>query len=147
MTNDEALELRNLYYKLARILHPDLNPEQSESMKILWLKVSDCYRQVDLNQMKLLEILALHETTVDSSPTALEELKRRNELLSSRIIMLMKEIENIKNNFPFTYSEKLNDPSWVDLENNDSLNAISKAREEKSVYEKAIETLLNGSGT
>ncbi len=147
MTNDEALELRNLYYRLARILHPDLNPQQSESMKMLWLKVSECYREGDLNQLKLLEVLALHETTVDSSPTALEELKRRNELLSSRIILLMKEIEHIKNNFPFTYSEKLNDASWIDGENNDSLNAIAKVMEEKAIYENTIEILLSGADT
>ena len=59
----------------------------------------------------------------------------------------MKEIEHTKTNFPFTYSELLKDSSWVDIENNDSLNAISKAMEEKTVYENAIEILLNKTDT
>ena len=96
--------------------------------------------------MKLLEILSLHETTIDSTPTLVEELKRRNEILSSRISQLMKEIEHIKTNFPFTYSERLKDTLWIDAENNDSLNAISKALEERTAYEKAIEIILIGTG-
>ncbi len=147
MNSDEAIELRKIYYKLAHVLHPDLNPAQNETMKMLWLKVSECYRQGDLNQMKLLEVLALHETKLDSTPSALEELKKRNDLFSSRITHLMKEIEHTKTNFPFTYSELLKDSSWVDIENNDSLNAISKAMEEKTVYENAIEILLNKTDT
>lgn len=147
MSNDDTHELKTIYYKLARMLHPDLNPGQSDTMKMFWLKVSECYRQGDLNQLKLLEVLALQEIKPDSTPSLLEELKRRNELFSSRIKHLMEEIEHIKSNFPFTYSERLNDTSWVTEENNESLNAISKAMEEKSVYEKAIETLLNGANS
>ena len=147
MSGDDALELKTIYYKLARMLHPDVNPEQSDTMKMLWLKVSECYRQGDLNQLKLLEVLSLQETTIDSTPTALDELKRRNELFSSRIKLLMKEIEHIKTNFPFTYNEQLKDSSWVSKENNESLNAIAKAMEEKAVYENAIEILLSGANT
>lgn len=146
MKIEEAVELKNIYYKLARKLHPDLNPDSSETMKMLWLKVSECYQQGDLNQMKLLEILSLHETTTDSTPTLVEELKRRNEILSSRISQLMKEIEHIKTNFPFTYSERLKDTLWIDAENNDSLNAIAKTLEERTAYEKAIEIILIGTG-
>ena len=111
---------------------------------MLWLKVSECYRHGDLNQLKLLEVLTFHDTKVGSTPTALEELKRRIKIYSSRITLLMKEIEHVKNNFPFNFSERLKDPSWIDAENNDSLNAITKAMEEKTVYENAINHLLSG---
>jgi hypothetical protein len=147
MNSDEAIELRKIYYKLAHVLHPDLNPGQNETMKILWLKVSECYRQGDLNQMKLMEVLTFHEVKPDSSKRTLEELLKRNEVFSSRITQLLKEIELIQTNFPFTYKEHLNDPSWIDSENNDSLNAISKAQEEIAVYENAIEILLSGKDT
>jgi len=143
---DEAQELRILYYKLARKLHPDLNPEQSETMKMRWLRVTAAYQQGDLNQMRLLEVLAQEEIAPDSMPTALEELKRRNDLLSTRIKQLMSEIDHIKSNFPYSDREQLNDPAWVDRENNETLNAISKALGEIAAYEEAIEKLLKSAG-
>lgn len=146
MNNEEADELKKIYYRLARILHPDLNPVQNDSMKLLWLKVSECYRRGDLEEMKLLEILAEHNEVVDSTPTVLEELKRRNEVISKQILKLISEIDKIKSSFPFTYIGQLNDAGWVEEENNQSLIAIAKLRDEKAMYERTIELLLKEAG-
>ena len=142
LDKDERILIRDLYFKLAKLLHPDLHPEYTDQMLALWHQVTEAYKYGDLKKMSVLEIIAGHLSFPMEIPTLTEELNRRTASLSVHLADLISEIEKMKNVFPFPLEKKLNDPEWVTKENNATLDLISFARDTKDEYEKRIALLL-----
>lgn len=78
LTEEENRQFRKLYHKLAMKLHPDMNPGQNDKARTLWLRLAEAYRNGDLREMQLIEVLLETEKDPgDRLPTALEELKKK----------------------------------------------------------------------
>ena len=56
-----VLEVKRVYRKLAKLLHPDINPRtnESEELKDLWNRITIAYHSNNLEELKELEVLAL----------------------------------------------------------------------------------------
>jgi hypothetical protein len=144
LSDEEAIELRSLYYKLVKRLHPDLNPDFSEEEKILWNNLCEAYQMSDLKKMQLLDLMSANKSTDQLlQQSNLDILKEQIEIVSKYITRMMKEIAIIKTNFPFTIRENLDNAEWIQSENNNTLNAISVEMDQKAAYEKMIASLLS----
>jgi hypothetical protein len=144
MAAEDVLKVRNLYHKLVKKLHPDLIGEQTETQKVLWNRISEAYRAYDLELLTFLELLSEQENEPDiAQKKSSEELEEKIQAISKYIKILLVEIEKIKENFPFTIKTDLEDQNWIELENNRTLDEISRTLEEKGFYKLKIKTLLN----
>jgi hypothetical protein len=139
-----VIEVRNLYHKLAKKLHPDLIGTPTESQKVLWLNITEAYRSYNLTMLEYLELLSENETATEVQlKSSREELEEKVKVISSYLTKLLAEIEQIKTDFPFTIEKELDEPLWVEQENNKSLGLISKLVEERQWYRNKIQTLIN----
>jgi hypothetical protein len=144
----DADELRQLYYRLARLLHPDMNPDLTVEQQALWLQVSEAYREGNLERMRGLMVLAesgqpIVATEVSSS---VEELVRRANYLQMVIDANLEQIGRIKSSFPYTHLEQFDDTAWVAQQNSMIREAIASVLLEITTTKKLIDVLLADNG-
>ena len=58
LSPERSAELRKLYRKLAKELHPDVNQNLTEQQKNLWHAVRRAYESGDLESMRALSVMA-----------------------------------------------------------------------------------------
>ena len=139
---DEKAELKKLYKRLVHRLHPDLHPDQSEWERELFLKVQEAYREGNLERLKELEAeldAGIPSGSVDNE--SIEDWEERVKKLKDQIEIIKHEIEEIENNFPFTYRDKLNDQDWISARQKDIQAIIEQLKAEKERLEKIVEIL------
>lgn len=114
MTDAEYEEMKRQYRAIMKRLHPDLNPNlPSERAKLFYLAV-EAFKLGDAGQIRLIyEIVQLEkEETAESPETKLTLEWRKLELLELNS-QLDAEIRDIRNSFPYTEKELLNDPEKI----------------------------------
>ena len=98
---EEDKELKSLYRKLIKKLHPDMNPNVTEYEKELFNKVVECYENGNLLELQMIEIsLEDQSITVENS---LEEKQRLTKLVDR----LTSQIQEIKSTYPYILKETL----------------------------------------
>ena len=113
----ETRELQTLYRRLAKRLHPDLNPRQTERERNLWLQVADGYRNGALVELRTLSLLLDGEPpTADASDahtSVLDALRRRGDELRAHVENALSNLAHIKTTTPYTLQQKLDDGVWL----------------------------------
>lgn len=101
----EVRRSRTLYRRLAKLIHPDINPEtdHNEKLQELWQRIVTAYHRNDVKELSELEVLVQR---------AMEELGQgRIEVdipdISKKIEELKKEIQDIRNTEPYIYQKLL----------------------------------------
>lgn len=107
-----VLAVRELYRRLAKRIHPDLNPALQDKAVFsdLWNRVADAYHSSDLEAMQELEVLvqtALNRETDTPLHIALPDLAARMDRLN-------REIDTILSTDPYQYGSLLEDPAAVE---------------------------------
>ena len=114
MTDKQEAELRKVYRTLAKRLHPDMHPVQSEHEKALWHETVAAFRAGDLELLSTLEKMTTDIGADPLLPTeeknAIDYLKEKIEGLEKTISRLIDEMEQRRKQFPFTEEETMNDP-------------------------------------
>lgn len=108
LSETDSKELKNIYRKLIKKLHPDLNKENNEKNKKLFLQVTRAYEHGDLETLKNLELLTDEITEKDEKEIdGLEELKQSKIKYETIINELLQLISKIKDSFPYNKKEFL----------------------------------------
>jgi hypothetical protein len=102
---------KQAYRRLARLLHPDVNPQYQALFEHYWPSVQEAYRQVDANLLEAL--LQIVETAVAQS----QQSKEMPEETIARLKMLVEQqserLVTLRNQPPFCWAEQLQDEHWL----------------------------------
>ena len=140
LTAEESKELKQLYRKLVFLLHPDINPDISENDKQLWYQVVEAYKNCDLDTLKTLYMIINDELDVNTEKlSSIDRIKELCSKLKDKIILIIKEIQNLHNSFPYDIAIKLNDDTWVSLQVNQINKDIQLLLIEKSTLESILQ--------
>lgn len=125
-SKEESIELRDLYRMIAKALHPDLHPNQTQREKDLFLKAVSAYRVGDIHVLRQIA-LALADETIKDVPeenlqSLIEQAKKSVEAFKERIDIMNKQ-------FPFIYREKLRDENWIKEQQVELSERIATAKE------------------
>lgn len=115
VSESDLLEIKKIYRRLAKKLHPDMNPKAAENPKLreLWERISVAYRCNQLENLRELELLAnaaMAECGAGEFSTDISDLEEK-------IAKVEAEIELILNTDPYLYKELLKDPEAVEEKN------------------------------
>lgn len=109
ITEFDLIQIKRIYHKLAKSLHPDINPAfaKSKELKELWIRICSAYKANDLPLLKELEIL------VNRAMDGKRNIDFAIPDIANRIISVKEEIREIENTDPYQYKFILNDPNIV----------------------------------
>lgn len=125
----DLLTIKRIYHKLARQMHPDINPLTKDTPKLLelWQRVQLAYNCNDKKSMQELELLvttALEQLGVGTLTIEIPDIE-------DKIAELTAEIIRIRETDPYRYKFLLEDPAQVE-EKKTSLSEELRAYEEYS---------------
>lgn len=138
VTEVELLQIKKIYHKMVKQIHPDINPmvEKSEKLQELWQRVAVAYNCNDLKMMQETEVLITKALEQMGNETIDIEIPNIDE----KIAELEAEISRIRDTDPYQYKFLLEDPEAVEEKKN-SLREEKKSYEE---YDNQLEEILNG---
>lgn len=136
VTQKDLLEIKRIYHKLVKLIHPDINPAVTTSPQLmdLWHRVSICYSCNDLQGLVELEVLVYK--ALESAD--IEDLDIPD--IEDKILDLEKEIQHIMGTDPYQYKFLLEDKRAVEAKKED-LKKELKTYEE---YGKQLDEVLEG---
>ena len=138
VTETELLQIKKIYHKMVKLIHPDINPmvEKSEELQELWQRVIVAYNCNDLKELQETEILVTKVLEQLGNETIDVEIPNIDE----KIEELEAEITKIRETDPYQYKFLLEDAEAVKAKK-DSLNEEKKSYEE---YSNQLEEILKG---
>ena len=122
---EASKELRDLYRLLAKALHPDLNPNQTQEEHDLFLKATSAYRMGDLQALRQialsLENKNIEDIPKDDLPTLIEKARESIEIFQERIDLMNAQ-------FPFIFKDQILNPEWIKEQQAELTERIEKAK-------------------
>lgn len=138
-------EMKALYRKIVKALHPDMNPDETEQEKEMFRDAVAAYNNGDLD--KLREIAAMIDegnlgNEMTGTPEDIEKLKEIIEGLRMRVEELREEIELIKSSFPYTMKEFLADEEAVSRKQKELTDLLYEYSMQEKELDERLDSLL-----
>lgn len=90
LSQEEVKEVKRLYRRLVKLVHPDLNPHQTKEQKELWHQLQEAYRNNDLVWLRELNVLIVFKTK-GHEEVEIEDLEDKIEVMREEIALLKEE--------------------------------------------------------
>lgn len=111
-------ELKEVYRRLAKKLHPDVSGNDSDKLNSIWLLVLEAYNTGDLEALKSLEIVYADELkNIREQEDDEAMIKEKITFLKSSIKSLNDKISVVLSNFPYTVEALLRNDDLIEIEN------------------------------
>lgn len=141
ITDEELKEVKSIFRKLAKKLHPDINKNQNERSKNLWEQLQKAYQNNDLATLIFLaNIIDDEDYSVDNG-NSLEKLKKDIQMLQEKIDEIILNLEIVERTFPFNIEEKLEDANWLDEEKSIITREINNLKKISKVYNNKLKEM------
>ncbi len=114
--NTELPNAKEMFRKIVKKLHPDMNPDITAREKELFNKAVKAYQDGDINTLQSIydEVFYAGDADINERNLSLEELSEIRHKLEVRISQLQAEINKIKEAFPYKEKELLDDKDKLD---------------------------------
>ena len=138
-----VLKIKKIYREIAKILHPDINPETEKDpvLKDLWNRVVSAYKCNHLEELEELQVMvnsALNEKGIDVTKIVIPNIEEK-------IKELEKKINEIITTDPYNYKFLLEDDDEVEQRIKDIEDEKKEYIEYRDELEKVLEELTGGS--
>lgn len=90
LSQEEVKEVKRLYRRLVKLVHPDLNPHQTKEQKELWHQLQEAYQNNDLAWLRELNVLIVFKTK-GHEEVEIEDLEDKIEVMREEIALLKEE--------------------------------------------------------
>ena len=133
----KLLKIKRIYRRLAKQLHPDINPMTAEIPELmqLWNSVMTAYNCNNLEDMEELEILV--NKALERLNMGYTEIEIPN--LAEKIEAVEAEIKKIRETDPYQYKYLLEDPELVEEKRRELEGQVRSYTE----YEKELDSVIN----
>ena len=130
-------KIKNVYYRIAKLIHPDMNPalKDDKTIQDLWNRCVIAYECNNLKDIEEIEVLVNQY---------LESIDYKGNIvdipdIDEKIFKLNEEIDDIINNDPYQYKYLLMDIDAV----NEKKNNIKIETEDYNNYAKQLDEVIN----
>lgn len=142
LTNEENKELKKLYRKIVKALHPDINPDVSQAQVQLFDNAVSAYKNGDLGTLRIIGEMVGNSPLPEQHKDALTQLNEEKERLQNLLKAIRDSIEQIKSEYPYTMKEIIEDEEQTEQKKKELENILSQYNELISIYKAKIEEMI-----
>ena len=142
LSPEEVAEIKKLYRRIVKVLHPDLNPEISEAEKVLFFRATTAYERGDLKTMRLIANMTAGCSIVDLNDESVKVLEEERTRLQKVCKSLRRSIEDIKAKYPYSMKEFVQDEEQISEKNVELQETIAQLEELRREYQNLIHKML-----
>ena len=140
----EVQRAKTLYRRLAKLIHPDINPEtdRSDTLKELWQRILIAYHHNDVKELSELEVLVRKALKELGS----EDVKVDIPDIEEKIDALKDEIEDIKHTEPYSLRYLVEDEEAAAKKKKELQEELETYQKYRKELNEVILKMLQGGG-
>jgi len=141
LTEEETTELKKLYTLIVKKLHPDINPNTTEDQHNQFVDAVNAYKNANLSELRIIYLL-LEKTTVTETVNSIDKLITKKELLLNEKKYLFDEIQKIKETFPYSVKDLLQDKEKLQHKIDELSKLLTEYKEQYDNIENRLQSML-----
>ena len=142
LTDEESKELKKLYRKIVKALHPDIHPDVSKAQFHLFDNAVQAYKNGDLNTLRIIGEMIGNDSLSQQYDDALTQLTEEKNRLQNLLKVIKDSIEKIKSEYPYTMKEIIEDKGKTEIKKQELESILSQYNELISIYQTKIEEMM-----
>lgn len=142
LSDEESKEIKKLYRKVVKVLHPDINPDASEAQIRLFDNAVSAYKNGDLNALRIIHGMVENDTVPEQHENVMTQLAEEKKRLQDVMKSIQEEIDEIKSDYPYTMKEILDDEEKRKQQKQELERILDQYNELISIYKAKIKEML-----
>ncbi len=142
LTDSENKELKKLYRIIVKNLHPDVNPNVSEVQIRLLENAISAYKGGDIVTLRTIELMVGEQKLPEQSQDAMNMLFKENERLESMLATVKEQISEIKNSYPYTVRDIVEDSQKEKERREEVENILGQYQKLIEIYKAKLSEML-----
>lgn len=142
LSDEDNKKLKKLYRKIVKALHPDINPDVSETQVNLFDNAVQAYKNGDLNTLRIIGEMVGNNPLSEQHKDAMTQLVEERERLQGLLKSIRESIDNIKSEYPYTMKDILEDTEKTEQKKQKLENVLEQYNELISIYKAKIEEMI-----
>jgi hypothetical protein len=147
LTAEESRELKLLYHKIVKRLHPDLNPQAKEPEMRLFLAAQTAYERGDLVELRAIaftvEGLGEAAKPLREEENPFDALEIELAMQQATLSIMEERLAQLKSEYPYQLLETLNNPAYVEETVRAVKEQIAQQKEIERSYTERIKALMS----
>lgn len=142
LSDEDNKKLKKLYRKIVKALHPDINPDVSETQVDLFDNAVQAYKNGDLGTLRIIGEMVGNSPLPEQHKDAMTQLVEERERLQGLLKSIRESIDNIKSEYPYTMKDILEDTEKTEKKKQELENILEQYNELISIYKAKIEEMI-----
>lgn len=138
LSESETKELKEIYYKVIKKLHPDLNNNITNTEIELFYKAVEAFDEGDIITMRIIAKAIIDDDAFEFTRDSIKELIHEIKTLTEIKENIKNSIDEIKSSFPYNTIDLLNDPKKLKIKQSEYKELIEQEIQMLNIYERRI---------
>ena len=141
LSEEENVELKKMYRIIIKKLHPDINPDISESQKRLLDNAIEAYKSGDLKTLRIIYEM-IGDGIIEEDIYVMDKLIKKREELKCHIKSIQENIKKIKSEYPYNVKDIISDDNKVTQKKAEFEDILIQYKDVIKMYRVKIEEIL-----
>lgn len=142
LPEDESQELKRLYRKIVKALHPDIHSDISPEQLELFHHAVEAYKNGDLETLRIISAMLGDDISYMNNEDSISRLRKEKARLEEMIRSVRDSIAKIKQDYPYTMKEILEDKDKLAQRKAELEEILQHYTEWIKIYEDKIKEML-----
>lgn len=142
LSDEDNRELKKLYRKIVKSLHPDINSNVSEAQLQLFDNAVSAYKNGDLETLRIIGEMVGNNPLPEQNKDAMTQLVEDRERLHGLLKSIRESIDNIKTEYPYTMKDIVEDTEKTEQKKQELESIIEQYNELIVILKTKIKEML-----